>query len=338
MRILIVDDEPTTLLVLESALQELGHDCLAAADGLEAWSLLQTAAVDAIISDWVMPGMDGIELCRRLREQRRAEYTYFIFLTSNSERQQALAGIEAGADDYLLKPLDLDELRVRLLAAARTTTLRAQLAAERQELETMNRELAEQGRTDSLTQLGNRLRLEEDLQEIGSRMQRYGQRYCVAMCDIDFFKTYNDTKGHLAGDAVLRSVANAIRQNTRRGDSVYRYGGEEFLLILPDQTLTSAALAVEHVRRAVEALAIELDPGPPARLITISAGIAPLAAGDRTGVTRSLEQADAALYRAKKAGRNNVQVTQPPLPGAATTMTGTHVQRAPGPSLDGRRH
>jgi two-component system chemotaxis response regulator CheY len=310
MRILIVDDEPTSLLILQAALEDLGHECLSAGDGLEAWALLQSTAVDVIISDWMMPGIDGIELCRRLRAQPRADYTYFIFLTANTEKHHIMTGVEAGADDYLLKPLDEHELRVRLLAAARTTALRAQLTAERLELESTNRELAEQGRTDALTQLGNRLRLEEDLQEVAARMQRYGERYCVAMCDIDFFKLYNDTKGHLAGDAVLRAVANAIRQNTRRGDSVYRYGGEEFLLILPDQTLASASLAVEHVRRAVEALGIALDAGPPARVITISAGIAQLAAGDRIGVARSLEQADAALYRAKNGGRNRIHVAE----------------------------
>jgi len=318
MRVLIADDEATSLLILQTALEDLGHDCITASDGLQAWELLQTTAVDVVISDWMMPGIDGIALCRRLREQPRAEYTYFIFLTSNSEKSHILAGVEAGADDYLLKPLDLDELRVRLLAATRTTTLRAQLAAERHELECINRELAEQGRTDALTQLGNRLRLDEDLQELGSRMQRYGERYCVAMCDIDFFKAFNDTKGHVAGDEVLRTVANTIRQTTRRGDSVYRYGGEEFLLILPDQTPAAAALAVEHVRKAVESLAIELDTGPPARVVTISAGIAQLAAGDRISIARSLEQADAALYRAKKAGRNNIQVAETRLSSATS--------------------
>ncbi len=319
MRVLIADDEATSLLILQSTLEDLGHAYTTATDGLQAWELLQTTAVDVVISDWVMPGIDGIELCRRLRAQPRAEYTYFIFLTSNSEKSHILTGVEAGADDYLVKPLDLDELRVRLLVAARITTLHAELAANRSDLERLNRELADQGRTDALTQIGNRLRLDEDLQELAARTERYGQRYCVAMCDIDFFKAFNDTKGHVAGDEVLRTVANTIRQTMRRGDSVYRYGGEEFLLILPEQTLASAILAVERVRKAVESLAIELDAGPPARVVTISAGIAQLAAGDRTSVARSLEQADAALYRAKKAGRNNVQVAEAPLSSAAPT-------------------
>ena len=311
MRILIADDEPTSLLVLQAALAQLGHECLTAADGLEAWRLLQTGAVDVIISDWVMPGMDGVELCRRLREQPRAEYTYFIFLTGNTEKHQVLTGIEAGADDYLTKPLDPEELHVRLRVAARVTKLHADLAASRSDLERLNVELAEQGRTDPLTQLGNRQRLEEDLQELAARAHRYGQRYCVAICDIDFFKIYNDSKGHVAGDAVLRAVARTLKQTTRRGDGVYRYGGEEFLLILPEQTLESAARAVERVREAVEKLHIEFHTDATSRVITLSAGVAELAAGDWARVTQSLEQADAALYRAKQAGRNNVQVAPP---------------------------
>ena len=327
MRVLIAEDEATSLLVLQAALEGLGHDCITAVDGLEAWEILQTTALDVVISDWMMPGLDGIELCRRLRAQPRSEYTYFIFLTGNSEKSDVLTGIEAGADDYLLKPLDFDDLQIRLLTAARTTTLRAQLAAERHELECMNRELAEQGRTDALTQLGNRLRLDEDLQELAARMQRYGQRYCVAMCDIDFFKAYNDAKGHVAGDDVLRRVARTIKQTTRRGDSVYRYGGEEFLLILPEQTLALAALAVERVRKAVENLAIELDTGPPRRLVTISAGVAELSAGDQAAAAHSLRQADAALYRAKKAGRNNVQVAEASPSFAVPTDTGVGTGR-----------
>jgi two-component system chemotaxis response regulator CheY len=307
MRILLVDDEPTSILTLQAALEEQGHECMSAADGLQAWDVLQVTPVDVIISDWVMPGIDGVDLCRRLRAQPRADYTYFIFLTANTEKQHILTGIEAGADDYLLKPLDLHELRVRLVVASRVTTLHADLACNRVALERANFQLTEQGRTDALTQLGNRLRMEEDLQEVAARSQRYGQRYCIALCDIDFFKEYNDRMGHLAGDVALKAVARTLKQITRRGDGIYRYGGEEFLLLLPEQTLNGALLALERVRLAVENLAIELEPGPPARPITISAGVAELAPGDWADVLGSLERADAALYSAKQAGRNRVR-------------------------------
>lgn len=319
MRILIVEDDAASLLVLQAEIEQLGHECLTADDGLQAWELLQTAAVDVVVSDWMMPRLDGIELCRRVRAQSRLEYTYFIFLTSLRDKREIFAGIESGADDYLLKPLDYEELQMRLMVAARVTTLHAKLAEKSQALERLNREFSEQGRTDALTQLGNRLRLHEDLEMLASRAGRYQQRCCIAMCDIDFFKVYNDTHGHLAGDEVLRTVARTIRDTARSEDGVYRYGGEEFLLILPEQSLDSATLAMERVCKAVESLAIPLDSGPPARIVTLSAGIAALNLGESEGLELLIARADAALYRAKKAGRNNVQVDAQPDSSAPAT-------------------
>jgi two-component system chemotaxis response regulator CheY len=305
VKILIADDGATSRLIAHMALRSLGHECFAANDGAQAWETFQSVRPDVVISDWMMPGLEGIELCRRVRAAARSDYVYFIILTGLGEKSEIRAGIEAGADDYLLKPLDQHELHLRLLVAARITTLHAELAEKTRELERMNTQLAEQGRTDPLTQLGNRLRLNEDLQVLAARAKRHGQRYCAAMCDVDHFKRYNDTHGHGAGDEVLRRVAAAIRSTARDGDGVYRYGGEEFLLILPEQSLSTATLALERVRKAVEALAIPLDAE---RVVTISAGIAALDAGESGGVERMLKEADAALYRAKAAGRNNVQV------------------------------
>lgn len=310
MRVLIAEDDAASSLILRTAVERLGHTSLAADDGVKAWEILQATAVDVVISDWMMPGLTGIELCRRVRSDPRPGYTYFIFLTSQSEKTQMLSGIESGADDYLLKPLDFDELKLRLLVAARITGLHAELGDKRRELERLNQRLSEEGRTDSLTQLGNRLRLNEDLEVLAARARRHGQRYCIAMCDIDFFKIYNDTHGHGAGDEVLRTVARAIRDTARQGDGLYRYGGEEFVLVLPEQSLATAALAVDRMRKAVESLAIPLDQGPPARIVTISAGVAVLTPGEGGNSEHLLTDADAALYRAKKLGRNNVQVAE----------------------------
>lgn len=319
MRILIVEDDAASLLILQAEIEHLGHECMTADDGLEAWELLQSAAIDVVISDWMMPKLDGIELCRRVRAQPRAQYTYFIFLTSLRHQREIFEGIESGADDYLLKPLDYNELQMRLMVAARITSLHAALAEKSQRLESLNRELSEQGRTDALTQVGNRLRLHEDLEVLAARARRYQQRCCIAMCDIDFFKVYNDIHGHLAGDDVLRAVARTIRDTARSEDGVYRYGGEEFLVMLPEQSLESATLAMERIRKAIESLAIPLDPGPPARTITISAGIAALSSGEGDTLALLIERADSALYEAKKAGRNRVHVAvQPDLSALAT--------------------
>ena len=310
MRVLIAEDDATSSLILRTAVERLGHRAISAEDGVKAWEILQATAVDVVISDWMMPRLTGIELCRRVRSESRTGYTYFIFLTSQTEKAQRLSGIESGADDYLLKPLDPDELKLRLFVAERITGLHAELADKTRELERLNQRLSQEGRTDSLTQLGNRLRLNEDLELLAARARRHGQRYCIAMCDIDFFKIYNDTYGHGAGDEVLRTVARTIKNTARQGDGIYRYGGEEFVLILPEQSLASAALAVERTRKAVESLAIPLDQGPPARIVTISAGVAVLTPGDVGSGENLLRDADAALYRAKNLGRNNVQAAE----------------------------
>jgi diguanylate cyclase (GGDEF)-like protein len=181
------------------------------------------------------------------------------------------------------------------------------LAEQQGELERLNRDLYEQSRQDALTGIGNRLRMEEDLDTTEGNIGRYGQGYAVALCDIDHFKAYNDRHGHQAGDVVLRSVAEVLRQTCRKGDAVYRYGGEELLVLLPGQSLELATAAAELMRRAVEALGISHPLGEPASVVTISVGVAMRDAahnGSRGGVG----EADEALYRAKASGRNRVLV------------------------------
>jgi two-component system chemotaxis response regulator CheY len=165
LKILIAEDDAVSRTILRRAVEKIGHECLAAADGEEAWGLYkENPDLDVIISDWMMPGMDGLELCRRVRDDRRNTYTYFIFLTALGDREHLLQGLEAGADDYLSKPLDRDELGMRLTSALRVTELHRRLAVQNEELEKLNRMLFEQSRQDPLTSLGNRLRLREDLQ------------------------------------------------------------------------------------------------------------------------------------------------------------------------------
>ena len=254
MRVLIAEDDAVSRLMLRRSIEQLGHECLVAEDGDVAWELFRRHEVDVVVSDWMMPGLDGPELCRRVRAHPSPTYTYFVLLTSLDGKRYLMAGLEAGADDYLTKPFDRDELRARLQTAVRVTTLQRQLAEKTVELERLNRALAESARKDPLTGLGNRLQLHEDLFRLQRWLERYGRGYGVALCDVDQFKRYNDGYGHLAGDQALRAIGRAVDRATRDGDMTYRFGGEELLVILPEQTVETAAIAMERVRRAVEGL------------------------------------------------------------------------------------
>lgn len=307
MRVLIAEDDTVSRMILKRAVESLGHECLAAADGEAAWSTFQTTSdLDVVISDWMMPGISGLELCSRVRAADHEGYTFFIFLTSLGDKDHLLKGMDAGADDYLPKPLNRDELRARLVAAERVTALHRQLEAQRRELQTLNRELHQQARQDTLTGLGNRLRLREDLEALEARVKRYGHSYCAILCDVDAFKLYNDHYGHLKGDDVLKKIGAVISRVRRTGDSAYRYGGEEFLIILPEQSLPSAVIVAERLRRSIEDLAIPHEARGPGGVVTVSAGLAELSSAEDNAVATLLKQADAALYKAKRTGKNRV--------------------------------
>jgi diguanylate cyclase (GGDEF)-like protein len=307
VRILIAEDNANPLLIHQKAITHFGYECIAANDGAEAWMLLPCGHFDVVISDWMMPGMDGLELCRRIRSLPGPLYTYFIFLTALADRSDVLKGIVAGADDYLTKPLDPEELQIRLLVASRVTNLHRQLAQQAEQLKNLNQRFFEQGRTDSLTPLGNRLRLREDLDMLSNPAKRREQSYCAIICDVDLFKKYNDIYGHLAGDEVLRAVGEMIARSCRSGDTAYRYGGEEFLVILREQTVETAAVAADRLRQGVASLAIEHRANEPTRTVTISAGVSIFSAENgTTTIMEWLKQADQALYQAKQNGRNQV--------------------------------
>jgi two-component system, cell cycle response regulator len=313
VRVLVAEDSALMRAMLRDALLMMGHECLVASDGDDAWAQLQAIGADVVISDRLMPGLDGLELCRRIREQPGAPYTYFIFLTALTQKAEILEGMQGGADDYLTKPLDLDELRARLIAAERVTALHRRLAEQAQLLEASNRKLFEMARTDPLTGLGNRLNLEETLAMLQARAERYGQSYALAMCDLDRFKGYNDTLGHVAGDTALRRVAEIITQTTRDTDSIFRYGGEELLIVLPEQTLASAELAGERIRRAIAAAGMVHPANPPYGVVTVSIGIAAFDQASDHTFDAMVEEADAALYEAKMAGRNRVFIARSPV-------------------------
>jgi diguanylate cyclase (GGDEF)-like protein len=299
MKVLVVDDDPLSRLVVQTAVERLGHEPTAAEDGEAAWLCFNHDKPDVLITDLMMPGVDGLELCRRVRADVRAGYTYIILATALGEREDVVRGMEAGADDYLVKPVGPFDLQARLIAAQRVTLLHAELARHRADL-------AHLARHDPLTQLGNRRSLDEDLEVLHARSQRYGRSYCLAICDVDRFKAYNDLYGHQAGDEALRAVAATMAREVRAGDGVYRFGGEEFVLVLPEQTLETGLIAAERVRGAVQQLAIPHAAAGSGGVLTLSAGIAAFRPGEATAVEELLKRADAALYRAKSAGRNRV--------------------------------
>ncbi|MDQ3766032.1 MAG: diguanylate cyclase [Actinomycetota bacterium] len=306
MRILIADDEPISRLIIQAALRKLGYQCETVTDGLQAWDAFRSGRPDVVISDWIMPGLTGLELCRRIRTHTSGAHTYFIMVSGLGDHDQIVEGMDAGADDYLLKPLDLDDLPIRLIAAARVASLHRKLAQQRTELEDLNHELVATALRDPLTGLGNRRALEEELDQLGARATRYGHRYCIALLDVDHFKSYNDTYGHQAGDQALQTVAAQLKSQARGGDELFRYGGEEFLCVFPEQSLAIATIAAERMRTGLALLAIPHTANS-LGVLTFSAGLAMLDRGQTRTVREVVKEADKALYRAKQLGRNRVE-------------------------------
>jgi diguanylate cyclase (GGDEF)-like protein len=299
MRVLIADDSATPRMLLSREVQRLGHECTVAKDGAEAWETFQQERFDVVISDWMMPGLDGPELCRKVRASRVGGYTYFILLTSLDDRAHIVEGMNAGADDYLTKTFGHEELQARLIAAIRVTALHHRLARQQEQLEHLNADLFDSSRTDFLTGVGNRLRQDEELEMLVKRMRRYEQKFCVALFDVDHFKAYNDSYGHLAGDQVLRTVAQTLLEQSRELDAVYRYGGEEVLVSFAEQELEDAARACERMRSTVETLAIPHPNG----VVTVSAGVSEIDSDGIADLAAVIKRADEGLYKAKAAGR-----------------------------------
>ena len=305
MKILVADDDPTSQLVARAMVERLGHHCIVVSDGIQAWEAFQLHRPDVVITDWVMPGLSGVELCQKIRENAAGSFTYCILVTSLGARTRVLQGMLAGADDYLVKPLNADDLQMRLIAATRVASLHRQLDRQRDELEALNAELTGMTLRDPLTGLGNRRALAQELDRLQVQVDRYGTGYSVALFDLDHFKAYNDTYGHLAGDVVLQTTAAQLREQARSGDTLYRYGGEEFLCILPEQSLAGGVLAAQRMGAGLEALAIP-HVGNATGTVTMSVGVAELDPRFPRAADEVLREADAALYDAKGLGRNRV--------------------------------
>jgi len=309
MNILVADDDRSSQLIAQTALRRLGHECEIVGDGDQAWEAFGQHHHDVVISDSMMPRLTGSQLCQKIRAGA-GDYTYFIMVTSLGVHRQVLEGMAAGVDDYLIKPLNPEDLQARLVAAERVTALHHQLADQRSELQRLNATLGEISRHDPLTGLRNRRALEEDLEMLEPRVARYGHRYCMALLDVDHFKAYNDTYGHQAGDEVLKAVAGQLEDQARSGDAVYRYGGEEFLCIFPEQSSELGAVATERMRAGVERLAISHG-ATPLGIVTVSAGLSVLDPNQSRSTREVMQEADELLYRAKQLGRNRIEVQLP---------------------------
>jgi len=308
VKVLVADDDPVTRELLHKILGECGYEVLSVENGQQAWETYNASGASLVITDWEMPGLNGIELCSRIRQHDTVGYTYIIFLTSRSGRDHLIEGLSAGADDFIAKPLHPDELRVRLRVAERILSLETHLRRANHDLLRMNKRLLKMSRLDPLMEIGNRLAFEEKFEEYHSKAHKEGRRYAVVMCDVDNFKLCNDSFGHQLGDDVLRQVAAAIRQRLRGDDAAFRYGGEEILMLLNRQDLAGAVAAAERIRRSIEALEFTADGGGQTFRVTVSCGVICHAAEAATAFGRRelVEMADRALYQAKRRGRNCV--------------------------------
>ena len=299
VKILIADDSIVSRHLLEATLRKWGYDVLVACDGLEALDLLQREDAPALaILDWMMPGLTGLEVCRRIRHRAREPYIYMLLLTSKSQKEDLIEGMDAGADDYITKPFDQHELQVRLRAGKRLADLQAELLSAREALR-------EQATRDSLTHIWNRSSILDMLSRELARSERERTPIGVIIVDLDHFKNVNDNHGHLAGDAVLCEAARRMQGAIRQYDSIGRYGGEEFLILLPGCDEQSSYTQAERLRRQIENAEMSLNEA--SLRLTASFGVTCAMPGDRWTQEALIRKADEALYLSKKLGRNRAE-------------------------------
>lgn len=296
MKILVVDDEIESRRLLSIHLKWAGHTVVEAEDGRDGWEKFRSEQTRLVITDWMMPEVDGPELVRRIRANATSGYTYIIMLTALGAKPNVITGLEAGADDYLTKPFESDELMARVRIGERILNLEESLTASRQQMEYL-------ALHDGLTNLLNRRALHDHAEAELSRAARNTAPFSVIMLDIDHFKSVNDRFGHAAGDAALRLVASTLTQQVRAYDVVGRWGGEEFMILLPNTALAEARTAAERIREAIEAARLPVVNDGEVQL-TASLGVAALTGA--ASVQELTSQADTALYRAKQMGRNRV--------------------------------
>lgn len=313
-KILVAEDDPISLRVVETMLKKWDYEPVLAHDGVDAVQALQGDDPPQIaILDWMMPRKDGIAVCREVRQRTDRPYVYILLLTARSQQRDLVEGLGAGADDYLTKPYSGDELRARLFSGERILAMQQQLVAAREALRM-------QAIRDPLTGLFNRRYMAEALERELRRAEHGGQPVSMVMIDVDHFKNFNDTLGHQAGDDLLAHIGSLIQARTRREDIACRYGGEEFLVILPGAPIEAARQRAEELRQVMRETTVE-SRGQTLGRISVSAGVACFPEHGTTA-DELLRAADMALYRAKELGRDRVEACERPAPMTAPAPFG----------------
>jgi two-component system, cell cycle response regulator len=299
MRILVVDDDPLTLHMVVYRLRQWGHEVISCTDGAMAWKVLEQGTVPNVaILDWMLPGMNGPELCQRIRGRSDCPYVYIVMLTGRNNPDDLIAGLDAGADDYLTKPFHLGELDARLRAGKRIVDLQNELILARETLRV-------QAMQDSLTQILNHGAIIEALLREIDRAHREHQPLSLILADLDGFKNVNDSYGHVVGDGILVEVARRMRNCLRSYDAIGRYGGEEFLMVLPNSEAAQAVRLAERIR-----VAVSQEPFRFRNLdltVTVSQGVTTWTQPYPIPIERLIQTADGALYLVKNSGRNGVE-------------------------------
>jgi two-component system, cell cycle response regulator len=303
-RILVVDDHEDNVELLRVRLEAWGYRVDTATDGAAALARVEAAPPDLILLDVMMPSIDGNEVARRVKQNPMLPFIPIIMQTALDSTESKVEGLEAGADDYITKPIEFAELKARVRSMLRIKRLQEELEERERQLLEANERLRHMSRTDALTGLENRRAIERQLEVMFAHSQRLAEPLSCVMCDLDRFKAVNDTHGHLAGDAVLKQYAAILKKAAREIDAVGRYGGEEFIVLLPGTVLDSAVTFAERVRKEVEAHTFVFEGGSVRR--TASFGVAGWPHPRIENCDGIVRAADDALYVAKETGRNRV--------------------------------
>ena len=329
MKALVIEDTVTSAMVVCQQLGKMGFETRHARDGETGIEAFRKDKPDLVLLDIIMPGIDGFEVARRIRQlERNAEWTPIIFLSARTSDTDLEKGIEAGGDDYLIKPVSAMVLGAKIRAMQRIAQMRYSLLVLTRKLDEANRELTRLSAVDGLTGIANRRSFDDALAKEWRRAARNQSPLALLLVDVDFFKQFNDNYGHQLGDECLKAVARTLDAQLRRpGDMVARFGGEEFVVLLPQTDEAGAERVGESLRDAIEQLGITHGHSQAADVVTVSIGVASAKpARDASGPDALVDGADRALYGAKRQGRNRVcnsgEVTAAPLPARADAING----------------